>query len=93
MAPPPSQRWRCLTVGCNPVLYGQDQADDHVTAHTGHRVAKWPVRSQEGHRRARKRNQTGYYDKYNVGPKDLRYRLQNDTEADDGFDNLEHQNQ
>lgn len=61
-------RWRCLTVGCNPVLHGEDAAEAHREA-TGHRVAKWPVRSAEGRRRARQRNRSGYYDKYNVGAK------------------------
>jgi hypothetical protein len=61
-------RRRCLVAGCNPVLHGQDQADAHTTA-TGHRTSKWPIRSAEGRRRANVRNQTGYYDRYNVGPK------------------------
>jgi hypothetical protein len=66
-------RRRCLTAGCNPVLHGQDQADDHTTA-TGHRTAKWPVRSPEGRRRANVRNQTGYYDRYNTGTKSAEAR-------------------
>lgn len=62
-------RWRCLATGCNPIL-------DVSTAHThnqetGHRVAKWPVRSQDGKRRAHIRNRSGYYDKYNVASKDV----------------------
>jgi hypothetical protein len=61
-------RRRCLTTGCNPVLHGDDQAAAH-TAETGHRTAAWPVRSAEGKRRARARNRTGYYDRYNVGAK------------------------
>lgn len=67
-------RWRCLTVGCNPKLYGEDQANRHRDSE-GHRVAKWPVRSPEGQRRARIRNKTGYYDKYNVGPKSYEARF------------------
>ncbi len=63
-----SSRFRCLTVGCNPKLYGETAADEHREG-TGHRTAKWPVRSAEGERRARVRNKSGYYDKYNVGPK------------------------
>lgn len=62
------KRWRCLVAGCNPVLFGTDEADEHRSSQ-GHRVALWPVRSVEGERRARIRNKTGYYDKYNVGPK------------------------
>lgn len=69
-----TNRWRCLTVGCNPKLYGQPAAHEHRDV-TGHRVAKWPVRSEEGKRRARIRNKTGYYDKYNTGHKDPRIRL------------------
>ena len=59
---------RCLTAGCNPVL-DEDAATKHKEA-TGHRVAAWPVRSVEGQRRARVRNKTGYYRKYNEGAKD-----------------------
>ncbi|WP_432789280.1 hypothetical protein QYM46_13150 [Brevibacterium sp. K11IcPPYGO002] len=61
-------RQRCLTVGCNPMLTDEGAAKNHREA-TGHRTAKWPVRSAEGERRARIRNKTGYYDKYNVGAK------------------------
>lgn len=61
-------RHRCLIIGCNPHLKDAEAAADHK-AKTGHRVAKWPVRSAEGKRRARERNETGYYDKYNVGAK------------------------
>lgn len=61
-------RRRCLQVGCNPLLIGAAAADAH-RAETGHRTAAWPVRSAEGRRRAKVRNQTGYYDKYNVGAK------------------------
>lgn len=62
------ERYRCLTTGCNPVLYGESQAEEHATA-TGHRTAKWPVRSAAGKRKARARNRNGYYDKYNTGAK------------------------
>ncbi len=58
---------RCLTTGCNPVL-NEETAKAHAEA-TGHRVAKWPVRSAEGQRKAKVRNKTGYYRKYNVGDK------------------------
>lgn len=61
-------RFRCLATGCNPVLFGQAAATEH-SQKLGHRTAKWPVRSAEGERRARARNKSGYYDKYNVGPK------------------------
>ena len=60
-------RMRCLTVGCNPVL-DETTAAEHAQA-TGHRTAKWPVRSADGQKKARKRNRTGYYRKYNVGNK------------------------
>lgn len=60
-------RWRCCVVGCNPVLT-KETAGSHAVD-TGHRVAAWPVRSAEGERRAKERNQTGYYDKYNGGAK------------------------
>lgn len=65
-------RWRCTVVGCNPVLIGQAAADTHAA--TGHRVAKWPIRSAAGKAKARKRNRTGYYDKYNVGEKSAEAR-------------------
>lgn len=61
-------RRRCTVVGCNPILHGDAQAQAH-TAETGHRTAKWPIRSAEGKRRAAHWNRTGYYDKYNVGAK------------------------
>lgn len=61
-------RRRCLQVGCNPKLIGDAAAAAH-RAETGHRTAAWPVRSAEGRRRAKVRNRTGYYDKYNVGAK------------------------
>lgn len=60
-------RWRCTVVGCNPVLIGQGSADEHAA--TGHRIAKWPVRSTAGKAKAQERNRSGYYDKYNVGEK------------------------
>lgn len=62
------QRYRCTVVGCNPELYGERAAELH-RAGLGHRTAKWPVRSAEGQRRARQRNRSGYYDRYNVGAK------------------------
>lgn len=64
---PQPDRWRCLKTGCNPVL-DEAAAAAHSTD-TGHRVARWPVRSPEGKRRARARNSGGYYDRYNVGAK------------------------
>lgn len=63
-----TNRWRCCTKGCNPVLFGEEKAQAHKTE-TGHRIAKWPVRSAEGKAKAAKRNATGYYDKYNTGSK------------------------
>jgi len=60
-------RWRCLATGCNPKL-NEATAAEHKDA-TGHRVAKWPVRSAAGKAKARQRNRSGYYDKYNVGDK------------------------
>lgn len=63
-----ANRFRCTVVGCNPNLYGENAAEDHKKA-TGHRTAKWPVRSAEGERKARQRNKNGYYDKYNAGDK------------------------
>lgn len=61
-------RWRCTVVGCNPVMLSLEEMEMHQ-AETGHRTAKWPIRSAEGKRRARARNRSGYYDKYNVGEK------------------------
>lgn len=69
---PQPNRWRCLASGCNPVL-DQSSAEAHKTQ-TGHRVAKWPVRSAEGQKKARQRNKSGYYDKYNVGSKGFHAR-------------------
>lgn len=60
-------RMRCLTAGCNPVL-DETSGPTHREV-TGHRVAAWPVRSAEGMRRAKLRNKTGYYRKYNTGDK------------------------
>lgn len=63
-----TNRYRCLSTGCNPIMFGEKEANEHAHT-TGHRTAKWPVRSAEGERKARIRNKTGYYDKYNVGEK------------------------
>lgn len=63
-----TQRYRCTVVGCNPELRGERAASEHADT-LGHRIAKWPVRSEEGKRRARARNRSGYYDRYNVGLK------------------------
>lgn len=65
--PSASKRWRCLAAGCNPKL-NEATAVAHKES-TGHRVAKWPVRSAAGKAKARERNRSGYYDKYNVGAK------------------------
>lgn len=65
---PQPNRWRCCVTGCNPKLIGVEAAEQHRDEF-GHRIAKWPQRSEEGKRRARRRNQSGYYDKYNVGAK------------------------
>lgn len=56
MARKKPERWRCLTVGCNPVLKHQKVAEQHRDQ-TGHRIARWPVRSADGHRKQRERNQ------------------------------------
>lgn len=61
-------RWRCMVVGCNPVMLSLIEMESHQ-AETGHRTAKWPIRSAAGKAKARRRNRTGYYDKYNVGAK------------------------
>lgn len=66
-------RRRCLTTGCNPVMHGDAAAAAH-TAETGHRTAKCPQRSAAGKAKARERNRTGYYDKYNVGEKSAEAR-------------------
>lgn len=65
-------RWRCTVVGCNPKLIGQAAADEHAA--TGHRVAKWPIRSTAGKAKAKRRNRSGYYDQYNVGAKSAEVR-------------------
>lgn len=61
-------RHRCTITGCNPILPSLIDAEHH-RAVTGHRIAKWPVRTAEGQRRAKVRNKTGYYRKYNTGAK------------------------
>lgn len=76
-----TNRWRCTVVGCNPVMKSLEEMESHQ-AETGHRTAKWPIRSAEGKRRARTRNQTGYYDKYNVGAKAPEVRF--DARGDGG---------
>lgn len=65
-------RWRCMKVGCNPIL--NEQGAHAHNKSTGHKVAKWPVRSKAGKAKARQRNKTGYYDQYNVGPKSAEAR-------------------
>lgn len=75
-----AKRWRCLSSGCNPVL-NEEEAISH-NAESGHRVAKWPVRSEAGKQKARKRNKTGYYSKYNVGDKSYVNRVGNGFMAD-----------
>ena len=62
-----SDRWRCLQVGCNPVLE-KESAEAHRNL-AGHRVAKWPTRSAAGEAKAQARNRSGYYRKYNTGDK------------------------
>ena len=66
-------RWRCTVVGCNPVMRSLEAMEKHQ-AETGHRTAKWPIRSAAGKAKARRRNKTGYYDKYNVGAKSAEAR-------------------
>lgn len=68
-----TNRWRCLVVGCNPKLIGESAAAEHKSQ-TGHRVAKYPVRSEEGRKKAAARSASGYYDKYNVGYKAAEFR-------------------
>jgi len=65
-----TNRWRCTVTGCNPVLIGEDVASQHVEE-TGHRIAKWPIRSKAGKAKAEARNRNGYYRKYNT--RDLAY--------------------
>jgi hypothetical protein len=74
------KRWRCLTSGCNPVLNEKTAAEHNAT--TQHRVAKWPVRSPAGKKKAAQRNKTGYYDKYNVGDKSYLARVEDGYMAD-----------
>ena len=61
------ERWRCLSTGCNPVLNAVSAKAHKET--TGHRTAKWPVRSAAGKAKAKARNRNGYYNRYNVGAK------------------------
>jgi hypothetical protein len=68
-----TDRWRCTVAGCNPVLVGEASADAHRDD-KGHRIAKWPIRSKAGKKKAVVRNRTGYYDKYNVGAKSYEER-------------------
>ena len=63
-----TNRWRCTVVGCNPKLLS-DEAQIAHHKETGHRTAKWPIRSAEGKKKAAHRNKTGYYDRFNVGEK------------------------
>ena len=78
-------RWRCTVVGCNPILKSEAARDAHI-AETGHRTAKWPIRSPKGKRRARARNRSGYYDKYNVGAKSRSVRLGGGYDDPEGWD-------
>lgn len=71
-------RWRCTVVGCNPILKSQETMESH-RAETGHRVAKWPIRSAAGKLKAKARNQSGYYDKYNIGIKAARLPTPSET--------------
>lgn len=56
-------RHRCLVAGCNPYLENAEKATEHKNK-TGHRTAKWPVRSEEGKRLAKERINGNYYKKY-----------------------------
>lgn len=63
-------RYRCLEKGCNPVMKAESPEaakalGEAHTKSTGHRTAKWAIRSVTGKAKAKSRNQTGYYDKYN----------------------------
>lgn len=79
-------RWRCTVVGCNPVLIGEVKAEAHRDD-TGHRIAKWPIRSPEGKAKARERNRSGYYDQYNVGEKSAEARgLVPTGRGEEGYD-------
>lgn len=78
-------RWRCTVVGCNPVMKSLEATEKH-RAETGHRTAKWPIRSAAGKAKARQRNKTGYYDKYNVGAKSAEARaLEEFAQAQDSW--------
>lgn len=66
-------RQRCLTVGCNPKLRDEAAATNH-RKFTDHRTAAWPVRSAAGKRKAKARNRSGYYDRYNIGSKSAEAR-------------------
>lgn len=66
-------RWRCTVTDCNPVMRSIEAMERH-RAETGHRTAKWPIRSAAGKAKARQRNRTGYYDKYNGGAKSAEAR-------------------
>lgn len=68
-----TNRWRCTVAGCNPVLIGESAAESHRDS-KNHRIAKWPIRSEAGKKKAAKRNKSGYYDKYNVGAKSYENR-------------------
>jgi hypothetical protein len=63
-----TNRWRCTVGGCNPVLIGQSVSESHRDSED-HRIAKWPIRSKIGKKKAVKRSRSGYYDQYNIGPK------------------------
>lgn len=76
------ERWRCCTTGCNPQL-NQDNAHAH-SAETGHRVAKWPVRSEAGIKLEQERNRTGYHRKYGRG-----FDRTNDVHAAHGEDDFQ----
>ena len=52
-------KWRCLEVGCNPILRFHN-AQQHKEQ-TGHRVAKAPVRSAAGKAKQRERNRLNPY--------------------------------
>lgn len=83
-----TNRWRCCIKGCNPKLIGEEVAANHKSE-TGHRVAKWPVRSEEGKRKAVARNKSGYYNKYNVGSKSAIARGLVDISGIDMFGDIE----
>ena len=60
-----TNRFRCNVVGCNPVMYGEEEAKSHKDE-TGHATSKWPVRSARGEALERERVRSGYYNKYNT---------------------------